>query len=771
MRSNKTIEQLRKELIKYLERPDINFGKVLELSSKIASLDPNNVRFSVDAGLINRLGRELVARQETAVSELVKNAYDADADWIELSFKNADAPGGTIRIDDDGTGMDKNQLINGFMRLSSTDKIEHPISPIYKRARAGQKGIGRFAAQRLGSKLTIITQTEESEKAYKVEINWNRFESNTDLTVIPSQIREVEKERPQGTTLIIENLADSWPNESITRVYRYIADLIQPFPLSKRLKKTKTDPGFDVKIYKIKDGIKEVIASVEKIIYEYALAEIEGIVDSKGIGAWSIKSKPLKIDEDVIEIGAERDDEKKPFEYLRNINFKAYYYIYNAGYIPPIQNRLIREMAEERGGIRVYRNGFRVLPYGEPLNDWLSLDLSSGRRHLLPPHSNINFFGFVELIDPEGKLFQETSSREGLVENEAYKELVNFTSRVLKAAVIRIAETRERKRTAGQKKKKAPTARLKETINNLAQLAGELEKDASAPSGNYAPQAAKQMARDIRTFVSELEITATEHEEELTARIREEGMLRVLASLGLIIGEFTHEVRHRFPPLIADTNYFLNLHKTGAHNRVAQSLLNHLNTFRAYIAYFDRAVSENARRELVIEDLGVILRRFYKIIKPAAERYGITVHEPKIYGYDLFTPPMHPSEWVSILFNLFTNSHKAIKKAGVNGEIFMKAGRPEKIVYLEFSDNGTGIAPEIEPRIFDAFFTTSSPAEPLVGEQEENIGTGLGLKIVKDIVTSYTGDIRLTAPPKGYKACFRIELPRATDEEIKKYGY
>jgi signal transduction histidine kinase len=101
----------------------------------------------------------------------------------------------------------------------------------------------------------------------------------------------------------------------------------------------------------------------------------------------------------------------------------------------------------------------------------------------------------------------------------------------------------------------------------------------------------------------------------------------------------------------------------------------------------------------------------------------------------------------------------------------MRAGKVESNVYLEFSDNGVGIASEIAPRIFDAFFTTTSPADPLAGEQEENIGTGLGLKIIKDIVTSYGGDIRLASPPKGYKTCFRIELPRATEKEIANHGY
>lgn len=64
--------------------------------------------------------------------------------------------------------MNREQLINGFMRLSSSDKVHNPISPLYERTRAGRKGIGRFATQRLGKQLTIITQTQNSDSAIRI---------------------------------------------------------------------------------------------------------------------------------------------------------------------------------------------------------------------------------------------------------------------------------------------------------------------------------------------------------------------------------------------------------------------------------------------------------------------------------------------------------------------------------------------------------------------------------------------------------------------------
>ena len=230
------IAELKRKLNEELSKEYSDNSVVLSLSHEIAKLDSYNVRFSVDAGIINRLGKELVGRHETAVSELVKNAYDADATEVKLIFKNAWQPGGSLEIIDNGVGMTRNQLINGFMRLSSSDKIHNPKSPNFNRTRAGRKGIGRFATQRLGNKLTIITQTLSSKVALKVIVDWDQFQSDKDLSSIANSIEVIPKDIQEGTTLIIENLREGWSDPMIKRVYRYTSDLLQPFPLSKKRK-------------------------------------------------------------------------------------------------------------------------------------------------------------------------------------------------------------------------------------------------------------------------------------------------------------------------------------------------------------------------------------------------------------------------------------------------------------------------------------------------------------------------------------------------------
>jgi signal transduction histidine kinase len=120
---------------------------------------------------------------------------------------------------------------------------------------------------------------------------------------------------------------------------------------------------------------------------------------------------------------------------------------------------------------------------------------------------------------------------------------------------------------------------------------------------------------------------------------------------------------------------------------------------------------------------------------------------------------MHKSEWASILFNFYINSKKAIKRAGSKGEIFIRCGKENEKVFLEFSDNGDGIPPENEDKIFDAFFTTTSAASQYDKADESMTGIGLGLKIVSDIVESYGGEIFVHTPYEGFKTTIRVELP------------
>ncbi|WP_185226451.1 ATP-binding protein [Chryseobacterium indologenes] len=763
----KELARLKIRLSEEINKPQSDNNIIISISNQIAKLDENEVRFSVDAGIINRLGKELVGKQETAVSELIKNAYDADATIVDLIFENAWNKGGILIIEDNGHGMNREQLVNGFMRLSSSDKIHNPVSEKYKRQKAGKKGIGRFATQRLGSKLTIITQTRQSKDALKVIVNWDDFATDKDLMAVSNSIGLIPKTKENGTILIIEGLREGWSDAMIKRVYRYTSELLQPFPLSKKKEEEKEnsiDEGFKSNYYRNDNGNLVAIVDEEKAIFQHALAEIEGYVLNDGQGCWALKSDKLNFPQEVYPIGnsdKDKEDTNTPFNLIKGLHFKAYYYVFESSLFAPGTMTFIRNLLFEKGGIRLYRNGFRVLPYGEPFDDWLGLDKSNNRNIILAQHTNRNFFGFVELED-SNNIFEETSSREGLIENEYLQELISFVYRSLTSAVMKVQALRGRKVTASQKGYKKEKDNPSEKVDTAIEQIEDLFKGAETSNENTQEILTdKSTQTTAYQIISELKQAREEEKVKNKELIDENNMLRILAGLGLVIGEFVHEVQRFLPGFDADISFLKNAVKDYKDVYERTELLEiNVKSFSAYTSYFDKTISRNVHRELEPIELRDVVRSFETVISNDLRRASIEMLPTKFEGYDLFTVPMHPSEWASILFNLYTNSKKAIKRAKSNGQIFIRCGKDDKITFLEFSDNGDGISKENEEDIFNAFYTTSTASNHTSDDATALTGTGLGLKIVKDIIEFYNGEIYVSTPIDGFSTTIRIEIPK-----------
>ena len=748
-----TEEQIKLKIQDLLSCTPVDYGQLVILTNELAKFDCENVRFSVDAGIISRLGEELVGKRDTAVAELIKNAYDADATEVDVIFQDAWSAGGTLIIDDNGLGMTREQLIDGFMRLSSADKIHNPVSPLFKRIRAGRKGIGRFAAQRLGKYLTIITQTKDADTALRVEIRWDAFESDKDLNAIESKIETLPKEKEQGTFLKIEELREGWSDGYVKKIYRNVSTLLQPYPLSKPFSSDE-DPGFKTYFYRdVKDEAHKIVDEVSEIT-QFALAVIDTYVDEDGQAHWSLKSDQLGYYKELL-IGKDPDVESSKMAYVRGVRARIYYFIYEASLLSGQKRNDIKAIAEEQGGVRLYRKGFRVLPYGEKGDDWLGLDESARRRSIVAPHQNISFFGLVEIDNEGAEIFEETSSREGLIQDEAYDELVDYLFRVITSAVLKIAELRGRKGSAGQKdwKKKNSSIRIDTAIEELRNIveqkkSGETRGEDAKDESEFYNQASAL----IETIVN----ARSEEKEETQKLIDENNMLRVLGGTGLVIGEFIHEIKRFEPSFSADISILRSrLAGNDALLEKVDEMEEKLNTFNSYTAYFDRTISRNVIRELEPINIKEQVNAFYQNVKNDLRRSHIIMSEPLYEGKGLVTVPMHPSEWMSILFNLYTNAKKAMKGKD-DRRILIRCWKSDGKVYLQFSDSGKGIPDEDRENVFNAFFTTSSP----VGRGNDNYsGTGLGLTIIKEIVTSYSGDILVVDPYEDYKTTFQISIP------------
>ena len=128
-----------------------------------------HLRFSPD--ILRRLGEELVPQIEQGIVELVRNSYDADAVNCRVELEGVDKLGGTLRIEDDGLGMDHDAIRSGWLILGRSNKPGRSITALGRRP-VGEKGLGRLAALRMGRRVTLSTRPASKPLTeYKLEID------------------------------------------------------------------------------------------------------------------------------------------------------------------------------------------------------------------------------------------------------------------------------------------------------------------------------------------------------------------------------------------------------------------------------------------------------------------------------------------------------------------------------------------------------------------------------------------------------------------------
>lgn len=753
-----------KEIIEQeLKKPEPDWRLIEKLSRDEVDSDPNNVRFSVDAAHIQRLGLELVAKQETALVELIKNSYDAEAAIVTVSFSNFDTPGGTLVIEDDGAGMTLEIVRDAWMRISTINKRDNPVSPNYGRIRAGRKGIGRFAVQRLGKDLILETEIKGRDQGLRVIFNWDKsFTDGKSLSDIFSSVETYPKERDsQLTRLTISGLREGWTPAALQRAWKAIVLLQPPFKIKNKFTRAEhnpveIDPGFEVVINGVSSRQQITELSIDNSFLEHALAEISGTIDAQGKTSIRVKSTRLELDD------SQSLDQK--FSLTGPISFATKYFIYSSGTLSGVSRNTATEMASKYGGIRIYRNGFRVLPYGERSDDWLGLDHDTGRRVLLVPANNQNFFGHVEIDAELNPLFEETSSREGIIENEAFSELQEFVRTTVEWGVKRVAEARERKTTASQKDFVSKIIRKPTEI--IDSLKNEIN---SGPQGESPEENLEKTKTLLEAAQAEAEAWEARVEQRQAESLKYEEMLRILASLGLSITVFSHEIKGVRSSVSANIINLSSVAEELPDGTDKAALMEGIDWIRTatnrmfdlggYIAGLMSSTESRELRELSVKG---VIERFVEQFKKYIERQHI-LFTTEIPQQNLQTIAMHSSEIDSILLNLMTNSIKSIKKSKKpDRKIRIHSFEESGYVVIHFEDNGTGVPGDIAHRIFDPFFTTT------VGIEDDTVagpGTGLGLKIISDIAQSYGGGVTLATPSAGYKCCFEVRI-----KALKKQG-
>jgi len=401
-------------------------------------------RFTFNGNIISELGEESISNPNIAIAELIKNAYDANSTQVSFEFVNLGKHNTSIRISDDGTGMELTDIKDKFMDIGSPHKKSIIKTQKYDRIPVGAKGIGRFASHSLGNKLVLHTSFEGEKIGHELEFNWKRFNPSVKATDVDiPMIKFKKKNSEHGTSLEIRDLKENWYDN--TKLKLLLRDL-----------KLLVCPTDFVKKFKIKNNIPTDDFSLPKIKKEFF---------GKAAYSFNVKlSKKKEVRYEFCKLGKLKKSGKETLG--RNLTcgdaeFELFFYYkvpsiwkQNTGKeIDKTSMDYIKTVLSEYSGIKLYRDHFRVKPYGDVGADWIGLDVWSRNQSDVP--GNPQVLGIISISKNTNPKIEDTTNREGVIANTEYFDLVEFVTTAIREFTD-LKNLEEPNRLKGKRKKKHP---------------------------------------------------------------------------------------------------------------------------------------------------------------------------------------------------------------------------------------------------------------------------------------------------------------------------
>ncbi len=377
--------------------------------------------FKISSGLKQIIGRELITDKFVAIFELVKNSLDAKATEVVISFENIKSNNTTISVTDNGIGMSEEDIINKWFFVAYSEK---KISTDYRdkissnKFYAGSKGVGRFSCDILGKKLKLISKTITDE-ARQIVVDWGEFEAdqNALFSEIPVELSLGEfpttfKNYKSGTSIIISDIPkDEWKRDDLLKLKEKLGKLIRP-DLNQNIQERQFQIKLDVPE---EDG--KVSGEIQNFVFDKLDIKTTKIIcaipnDGKTMRT-SLTDRGKKIYEVL---------EHNPFNLLKDITLTLYFLNQSA---KSTFTRKIGVQPVEYGNIFVYKNGFRIYPFGERGDDTLGIDnraLQGYNRHL----ALRNLIGQIDIQGNNPELKESTSRDAGLIKTKTFFQLADL---------------------------------------------------------------------------------------------------------------------------------------------------------------------------------------------------------------------------------------------------------------------------------------------------------------------------------------------------------
>jgi hypothetical protein len=363
------------------------------------------LKFKASAYLQRLIGSELFRSDELAVVELVKNAYDSGAKTVIITIsRSTQKRVGYIEIRDNGSGMTVTQFERYFMFAGFSSRPGEVGKS--QRIPTGEKGIGRFASDRLGRGLLVTTKTLREPEALVVNIDWTAFENRrkefNEIQVPYSyQISPDFRQDESGTLLHISHLTEAWDDNAVERLRHSLEDLLDPSGASGEFTIDLQVPGSAKLSGQIET--KPITEADIKITFRVGAT---GSVCTKVRGA-----KPETLEQvRALQVKTAALD-------LAEVHGRLQYFI----------DRPSKHVTHGYpAGVRIYRDGFRLEPFGSQAADWLGIAEKRAKRaghaHIVPSR----LYGYVSVSRVRHPELKDTTSRESLIDTPAARALVDL---------------------------------------------------------------------------------------------------------------------------------------------------------------------------------------------------------------------------------------------------------------------------------------------------------------------------------------------------------
>lgn len=400
-----------------------------------------------NSSIIHLLGDELIGSDILAIFELVKNAYDADAEQVVVRFDivNDDR---RIVIEDDGCGMTSEVINNVWLTIGTDNKKgDNRFSKRFNRPALGSKGIGRLAVHRLADEISLETKTEDSLLGSRLNINWNNLVSShqkiQDLSVVVENDVPISFEKGHGTRILLSSLKSlEWKKSDIVDLVHKVYNIMNPF---------HSFQDFSIRVESNDSEIQTWINSVlspESLLnnslyyYSFRIARSDDVENNgHALFSWEYSFRPTNLpslqprivskENDVLLVNWKEIEEDSQQKSLFNSNlngigpiegqlfaFNLNTLVINAT-IGAGRKRSTSDYLNQNSGVRVFRNDIRVFNYGEPTDDWLGIDMSKMRK-VSDHFSKKSIVGFVSLDIEGSEGLIEKTNREGFIDSKTY---------------------------------------------------------------------------------------------------------------------------------------------------------------------------------------------------------------------------------------------------------------------------------------------------------------------------------------------------------------